>query len=79
MQIDYRTALWRGRNGRLWRLADLLEETAQAVRYANKPYDLVFPTTRFTELANQIRQMQWEWVAELTGMDKRDRGKFPRL
>jgi hypothetical protein len=64
MKIDHRITLWRGRNGRLWRLADRLESTAQAVRYANKPYDLVFPITTLTDLTNQVRKMMWEWLAE---------------
>lgn len=79
MKIDKRTRLWRGRSGRLWSLADRLESTAQAVRYANKPYDLVFPTTNLTDLITQIREVQWQWVAEKIGLDKRDMGRWPHV
>lgn len=79
MKTDYRMAMWKGRNGRLWRLADHFEAVAQELRNANKPHDLVYPTTRFTELTNQIRMMQWEWVAEKIGLDKRDMGQWPKL
>lgn len=79
MKFDYRSSLWRGRNGRLWRIADRLEETAMAVRYADKPYDLVFPTTYLTDLTNQIKQMQWEWIAEKIGLDKNGQGQWPNL
>lgn len=79
MKIDHRSTLWRGRNGRLWRLADRLEHTAATVRYARKPHDLVFPTTTLTDITIQLREMQWEWIAELIGHDKRDRAKWPKL
>ena len=79
MKIDYRVALWRGRNGRLWRLAEHLEDTAQAVRYARRPYDLVFPITRLTALTNDARELMWEWLAHLLGHDKRDRARWPKL
>lgn len=77
--IDLRTALWRGRNGRLWRLSDRVVETSEAIRYANKPHDLVFPITRLTDLTNQAREMQWEWVAEKMGLQKHDKGRWPNL
>lgn len=76
---DYRSALYKGRNGRLWRLADRIEATAQAVRYAGKPYDLVFPITTLLELNNQAREIQWEWIAEKVGLDKRDQGRWPHV
>lgn len=79
MKLDHRTALWKGRNGRLWRLADRLQDTAEAVRYAQKPYDLVFPITRLIDLANQVRDMQWEWLAKNMGLDPKDRGHWPRV
>lgn len=79
MKIDHRASLWRGRNGRLWRLADLIEATATGVRYANKPYDLVFPITRLTDLTNEVRLMMWEWLSEMLRHDKRDRARWPRL
>ena len=77
MKIDKRNALWRGRRGRLWLIADNLEATAQAVRYAEKPSDLVFPTTRTIDLVNQVRKIQWEWVAERIGLNKKTWDKWP--
>lgn len=71
--------MWRGRTGRLWRLADHLEVVSQAVRYADKPHDLVYPITRITDLTNQVRDIQWLWIAEKMGMDKRDMGRWPKL
>lgn len=71
--------MWRGRDGRLWRIADHLESTAQAVRYADKPADLVFPRTRLCDLLNEIRFMENDWLAEVMGLDKRDRAKWPKL
>lgn len=79
MKIATNQKLWRGRNGRLWKLADRLESAAVAVRYANKPYDLVFPITNLIELSIQLREMMWEWVAEQLGLDKRDQGNWPHL
>lgn len=77
--IDKRTTLWRGRNGKLWTLSDRLVETAEVIRYANKPHDLVFPISRIIDLVNDAKHMQWEWVAEKLGLSKEDRGKFPRV
>ena len=79
MKIDHRTHLWRGRNGHLWRLADRLEDTAQAIRYADKPHDLVFPITNLCQLVGQLREMQWEWLAEKLGLDKKARNRWPNL
>lgn len=79
MKIDHRTTLWRGRNGRLWRLADRLEHTASSLRYAEKPHDLVFAITTLTELTNQLRDLMWQWLAERIGLDKRDFGRWPKL
>lgn len=79
MKIDHRTSLWRGRKGRLWRLADRLEHAASAIRYAHKPHDLVFPITNLSDLTNQIREMMWEWLADMLGHDKRDRARWPKL
>jgi hypothetical protein len=78
-RIDYRSTLWRGRNGRLWRLADHFEAVAQDIRYAKKPYDLVYPVTRFTELTNQVRQMQWDWLAECIGLNRKNAGRWPNI
>lgn len=67
------------RSGRLWRIAEHLEDTAQAVRYANKPYDLVFPITRLTDLVNQTRDLKYWWLADKLGLDKRNFGRWPKL
>lgn len=79
MRIDRRSKLWRGRNGRLWRLAERLEDTAQAIRYAMKPYDLVFPRSNLIDLAIQLRDMQAEWLEALMGLEKHARGQWPHL
>lgn len=79
MKIDHRTTLWRGRSGRLWRLADLFVDIADAIRYAKKPHDLVYPITRLTDLTNQARDMMWEWLAKILNMDPKDKGRWPRL
>lgn len=79
MKFKLNSALWRGRNGRLWRLADRIEATAQAVRYANKPHDLVFPITTLTDLTTQVREMLWEWLEKILNGKIRDRGRWPHL
>lgn len=79
MKYKLNSALWRGRNGQLWRLAEHFEAVAQEIRYANKPHDLVYPVTRMTDLTNQVRDMQWRWVAEKMGLDKRDMGRWPKV
>lgn len=79
MKYKLNTALWRGRGGKLWRLADRLEDTAQAIRYAQKPYDLVFPTTNLIDLADQLKEMKWHWVSERIGLDKRTWARWPKV
>lgn len=79
LKNDYRTKIWKGRDGRLYRLADRILETSEAIRYAEKPHDLVFPITRLTELTNQARDMQWEWLAEKMNIDRRDWNKYPPI
>jgi hypothetical protein len=77
--IDPKSKIWKGRMGRLWRLADRMYETSEAIRYAEKPYDLVFPITRMIALVNQAREMQWEWLAEKIGLNKQNYGRWPSL
>ena len=79
MKYKLNRKLYRGRNGRLWRLSEHLEATASAVRYANKPHDLVFPITRLTDLTNQMRDVQAWWLAEKIGLDSRDFGNWPKV
>lgn len=79
MKIDRRALLWRGRKGRLWRLAERIEHTASTVRYAEKPSDLVFSITVMSELTHQIRELMWLWLAEILGLDKRAYGHWPNL
>lgn len=79
MKSKQNRKLYSTRGGRLWRLAEHLEDTAQAVRYANKPYDLVFPITRLADLINQTRDLKYRWLAEKLGLDKRDFGRWPKL
>lgn len=54
----------RAREYRLYRLGELIAETGYSVQAVKKPYDLVFSTTRLSDLTNQLRDFQWEWVAE---------------
>lgn len=70
---------WRGREGRLYRLGELIAQTGYSLQDAKKPYDLVFPITRLTDLTIKARDMQWEWVAEKIGLDKRDMGRWPHV
>lgn len=71
--------LWRTRGGRLWKLADHLEATAQEVRYANKPADLLFPISRSIDLSVKIREQMYEWLEKEFGLDAKNRGRWPHL
>lgn len=79
MKIDLRSALWRGREGRLWRLADRIEDTATAVRYSHKPYDLVFPISNLIDLSRQLEVMKLEWLESWLELNPQDRGRWPHL
>lgn len=79
MKIDLRSKLWRGREGRLWRLADRIEETAVAVRYSHKPYDLIFPTSNLIDLSRQLDEMKLEWLESWLALNPQERGRWPRL
>lgn len=79
MKMRPNQALWRGRQGKLWRVADRIEDAASAIRYADKPADLIYGVHLLIDLANLTRDVRSDWLAETLMLDSRDQGRWPKV
>ena len=79
MLSDFYRGLYRGRRGQLLRIHERICEASEALCYAKKPFDLIYPVTELTELVNQIKQMQMKWIQADQKREFTDRGTYPRI
>lgn len=70
---------WRGLIRKLFRLSERIHAASMEVRYANKPYDLLFPYSNLIDLSRQIRDIGRDWLEWKMGLNPKNRGQWPHL